>query len=181
MELKQYLNLLRRWAWLLILGLVLGASAGYFFSRYQTPVYQATTRALVMRPPLEQSSDMTYYSDLQLVQTYIQLLTTGPVLEAASERLGYPVSAGQIKVRQNQETQIIEVTVDDNNPARAAEIANVMVAVLIDQNQSIQAGRYASTEESIQAQIDQVESQVNTLQRQVDQVSDQNFEQQLRQ
>ncbi len=56
-----------------------------------------------------------------------------------------------------------------------------MVAVLIDQNQSIQAGRYASTEDSIQAQIDQVESQVNALQLQVDEVSNQNFEAQLKQ
>jgi polysaccharide biosynthesis transport protein len=181
MELKHYFNILRRWAWLLVLGLVLGGLAGYFFSRYQTPVYQAATRALVMRPPLEQSSDMTYYSDLQLVQTYIQLLSTGPVLEAASQRLGEPIRASQIKVQQNQETQIIEVTIEDNDPARAANIANIMVAVLIEQNQGIQSSRYASTEESIQAQIDQVENQVNTLQLQVDEISTQNFEQQLKQ
>jgi polysaccharide biosynthesis transport protein len=181
MELKQYLNILRRWAWLLILGVTLGALAGYYGSQYQTPVYQASTRALVMRPPLEQSSDLTYYSDQQLVQTYIQLLTTGPVLEAASERLGYPVHADQINVRQNQDTQIMEVTVEDPSPARAAEIANVLVAVLIEQNQGLQAGRYASTEDSIQAQIDQVESQINGIQLQVDEVSNQDFQEQLKQ
>ena len=179
MELKGYFRIVKRWTWLLVLGLVLGAAGGYFGSRYQAPVYQASTRALVMRPPLEQSSDLTYYSDLQLVQTYIQLLTTQPILDAASERLGYTVQKGQIKVKQNSDTQIIDVTVEDQHSERVAEIANVLVEVLSEQNESLQAGRYASTEDSIRAQITQVESQLNVIQRQVDQISTQSFQDQL--
>ena len=38
MELKHYLVLLRRWAWLLGLGLVVGAGGAYVGSLYQTPV-----------------------------------------------------------------------------------------------------------------------------------------------
>ena len=179
MELKGYFRIVKRWTWLLVLGLILGAAGGYFGSRYQAPVYQASTRALVMRPPLEQSSDLTYYSDLQLVQTYIQLLTTQPILDAASERLGYQVQKGQIKVKQNSDTQIIDVTVEDQHSERVAEIANVLVEVLSEQNESLQAGRYASTEDSIRAQITQVESQLNVIQRQVDQISTQSFQDQL--
>src|SRR5678815_4523222 len=104
MELKQYIRIVGRWAWLLVLGLVLAGAGGYQASRMQEPVFQASTRALVMRPPLEQSSDLTYYSDLQLVQTYIQLLSTQPVLDKASGQLGYKVHIGQIKVKQNQDT-----------------------------------------------------------------------------
>jgi capsular exopolysaccharide synthesis family protein len=133
-----------------------------------------------MRPPLEQSSDLTYYSDLQLVQTYIQLLSTQPVLDAASLRLGFEVKKGQIKVQQNQDTQIIQVTVEDHDPRRTADIANVLVEVLIEQNESMQTGRYASTAESIQAQIDQVEEQISSLQREVDQITTKSFETQLK-
>src|SRR5512145_3089931 len=127
MELKQYLSIFRRWAWLLVVGLSLGAAGGFYGSNYQTPVYQASTRALVMRPPLEQSSDMTYYSDLQLVQTYIQLLTTQPVLDAASTRLGYHVQKGQVKITQSGDTHVLVVTIEDQAPQRAADIANVLV------------------------------------------------------
>ena len=179
MELKQYLRIVQRWAWLLILGLLMAGAAGYQFSRMQEPVYQAATRALVQRPPLEQSSDLTYYSDLQLVQTYIQLLSTRPVLDGASERLGFEVNAGQIKVQQNQDTQIIELTVEDHDPKRAADIANILLEVLIEQNETMQNGRYASTQESIQAQIEQVDSQISGLQREVDQISTKNFQDQL--
>src|ERR1044071_7301943 len=164
MELKQYFAIVRRWAWLLALGLLLGAAGGDFWSSRQAPVYQASTRLLVMRPPLEQSNDLTYYSDQQLVQTYIQLLTTQPVLEGASKQLGYRVSKSQIAVKQNQDTQIIGLTVEDNNPQHAAAIANVLLDVLTKQNETLQSGRYASTEESIRAQIAQMESQISSLQ-----------------
>ena len=160
MELKQYLFIVRRWWWLLVIGLTWGAAAGFFASSYQTPVYQASTRALVMRPPLEQSSDMTYYSDQQLVQTYIQLLTTQPVLDAVSERLGYPVGKRQIKITQTGDTNVLVVTIEDTNPQRAAGIANTLIAVMIEQNENLQRSRFVSTEESIQAQITQVESQI---------------------
>lgn len=179
MELKQYFQIMRRWTWFLILGLALGGAGGYAFSRTQEPVYQASTRALVMRAPLEQSSDLTYYSDMQLVQTYVQLLTTQPVLEGASQLLGYDVNKSQIKVKQNQDTQIIDVIVEDQDPQHAMDIANVLIEVLIKHNNTLQAGRYITTEESIAAQIAQVESQINTIQSAVDQISTQSFQDQL--
>jgi uncharacterized protein involved in exopolysaccharide biosynthesis len=50
MELKEYLRIVQRWLWLLLLGLALGGACGYAFSRYQQPAYQASTRAMVMTP-----------------------------------------------------------------------------------------------------------------------------------
>ena len=70
--------------------------------------------------------------------------------------------------------------VEDIDPEHAAEIANVLVEVLIEQNEMLQAGRYASTEESIQAQIAQVESQISSIQLEVDELSTQNFQDQLK-
>jgi capsular exopolysaccharide synthesis family protein len=55
----------------------------------------------------------------------------------------------------------------------------VLVDVLIEQNEILQSGRYATTEESIQAQIAQVEEQINSLQKQVDEISTRNFQDQL--
>jgi capsular exopolysaccharide synthesis family protein len=179
MELKQYLQIVRRWAWLFLLGLLLGGAGGYVGSNMQQPVYQAATRALVMRAPQERASDLTYLSDQQLVQTYVQLLNTQPVRDGAAAQLGYVVEKDQVKVQQTRDTQVIEVIVEDPSPRHAAEIANVLVAVLIEQNETLQSGRYASTEESIQAQIAQVESQMKGIQLEVDKLSTQDFEDQL--
>lgn len=180
MELKQYLQILRRWAWVLVLGSLLGGLVGYLVSQLQEPVYWASTRAMVMRAPQGTSSSLDYLSDQQLVQTYMQLLSTQPVLDSTSMLLGYAVDKSQITVKQILDTQIIELTVEDHDPQRAADIANVLLEVLSQRNEAMQIGRYAATEESIQAQIAQVENQINGLQLEVDQISTQDFQDQLR-
>ena len=181
MELKDYLSLVRRWAWILATGFVLGAMGGMFGSFFQTPVYKASTRLLVMRAPQEKSTDYTYLSDQQLVQTYIQLLTTRPVLEGASAILGFVVDIKQITVQQTRDTQAIQLTVEDQNPQRASDIANILVQVLINQNEVIQAGRYALTEQSIQAHITQIENQISAMGTEIDAVSAETVIQQQKQ
>ena len=180
MELKQYFYIVRRWAWLLVLGTVLAGTGGYMTSRLQNPVYQATTRALVVRAPQDRSTDPTYFTDQQLVQTYAELFNTRPVREGASARLGYEVDEKQIKVQQTRDTQIIDVTVEDQDPRRAANIANILVEVLIVQNETLQTGRFASTEESMEAQIAQVEKQISSLQLELDQISVANLQDQVK-
>lgn len=180
MEIKQYLEMLRRWAWLLILGLVLGAGAGFGVSMYQTPIYQASTRLLAMRAASQGSaSDVTYLYDWDLAQTYVQLLTTQPVLDGAAAELGYPIRSGQLQAKQIGTTQMVQLTVEAEDPARSAAIANALVQALIDQNDNLQSGRYATTEQSLQAQIDQTQSQITALQSQVSQVSTQTVQEQL--
>lgn len=183
MELKQYLEMLRRWAWLLVLGLVLGAAVGFGVSRYQTPVYQASTRILVARAPQMQvgAADLTYLSDQQLAQTYIELLTTQPVLDAASKQLGVPINKDDISAQQSPNTQIIRLTVENTDPDHAAQIANQLVQVLIAQNDALQTGRYSATEDGLQAQVTQVQAQISTLQSQIDNVSTQAVQDQLTQ
>jgi len=179
MELKQYLSIARRWVWLLILGLILGASGGFFGSSYQTPVYQASTRLLVMRAPQEKASDYTYLSDQQLAQTYIQLVTTQPVLDAVITELGYTVRREQIAVQQIRDTQVIQLTVEDESAERTAAIANVLVEKLVLQNEALQAGRFTSTESNLREQIEQMETQIAGLQTVISQVTTQNLKDQM--
>ena len=179
MELKEYFRIVLRWLWLLILGLALGAAGGYFFSSRQTPVYQSTTRILVMSAPQNQTYYDPYWSDLQMTQRYIQLATSQPVLKVVGDELGYPVKAGQIKVQQVGDTQVIQLTVQDGDPERAAAIANQLVNAIIDQNEKLQTRRFKEAEDSLQTQITQVQSQINALQLQVNQISVQTVQEQL--
>ncbi len=181
MEIKLYLAMARKWAWLLVLGLVLGAAGGFVFSSTQTPTYQASTRILVMRAPQEKNSDYTYLTDQQLVQNYIQILTTSAVMDEASAGLGFEVSSKQVKVQQISATQAIQLTVEDENPQRASDIANILVQVLIDQNEMLLAGRYALTEDSIQAQITQIENQIAQLGTEIENISTETVQEQLKQ
>ncbi len=171
MEIKDYLTMIRRWAWLLGLGVFLGAVAGGVASMLQTPIYEATTRIMVIRAPQEKSSDYTYLSDQQLLQTYIQLVTTRPVIEEASAKLGFTVDRDQISVQQIQDTQAIKLSVKNTSSQHASDIANILIDVLIEQNETIQSGRYAVTEQSIQEQIKQVEEQIAEIRSEIDTIS----------
>src|SRR5436190_3345126 len=181
MEIKYYLSLARRWAWLLIVGLIFGALIGFLGSIFQTPIYQASTRILVLRASQQDKNTDTYLSDQQLVQTYIQLLATRPVLEGTSSLLGYNVSSSQVTVSQIRDMQAIQVTVEDPDPQHAADIANTLVQVLIKQNETIQTGRYTLTEQSIQAQITQIENQISQMGTEIQDVSLQTVQQQQQQ
>ncbi len=179
MELRRYLDMFRHWLWFIVLGLVVGAAAGYFYSIRQTPIYQASTKVLILRPPQQTSSDTTYLSDQQMLQTYIQMATTSPVLSAASSELGYNINPSQIKVNQITNTQILQITVENEYPQRAADIANTLVQVLIDQYEKLQSTRFTEREQSLQSQIDQIRTQIADLQAQIDQQSAQNIQEQI--
>jgi polysaccharide biosynthesis transport protein len=164
MELKLLLTLLRRWAWLLIIGALLGAGGAYLASNQQQTIYQATTKVMVIRPQESSVTASITQNDQELAQTYIALITTQPVLAAASERLGFAVRGGQVSARQTAGTRLLEVTVRANEAPQAALIANTLVEVLIERNNELQSSRFAVSEESLQAQINQVEEQINQLQ-----------------
>lgn len=167
MEIRQYFNLIRRWAWLLILVVALGVAAGWLYSRFQDPVYRSSTMILIMEGTESNLPDYFYINDRQTARTFTELLKTQPVIQATSERLNHTVRSRQIMVEQVPEAELIEVTVDDNDPQRAADIANTLVTVFLEQNAAVQSSRFASSEESLQAQIQQVDQQIATLQEQL--------------
>ncbi|HZD11144.1 MAG TPA: polysaccharide biosynthesis tyrosine autokinase [Candidatus Binatia bacterium] len=176
MELKMILLLARRWAWLLALGVILGSAGAYLVSRQQQPVYVASTKIMVTQAPRSSAADVQLLNDRDLTETYIELLVTRPVIAETSERLGFGVSASQISARRVGSTGLLEVVVRDTSAERAAAIANEVVQVLIARNESLQSNLFASTEESLQAQIAQVEEQMSALQTSLSQASEQTLE-----
>lgn len=163
MDLRKYLALFRRWYWLFGLSVILGAVVSFGISLVLPPVYEANTKLLVSKPEEEKSIETSYTTGQQLAYTYIQLLKTLPVLEAVEQTLGTEIDEDNITAQLVRNTMLIELRVEDYNPYRAADIANTLVTVLIDRNDSLLANRYASSEASLQAQLTQMESQISDL------------------
>lgn len=171
MDLRRYFAIIRRWLWLGILGLLIGGGIGYWTSINETPVYQASTRFVILRSAQSNFDYAAYLDNQQLVETYVQLLTTDSVLDTASAELGYGVHSGQAQASKIEDTQFVVLTVEDTDPQHAADIANVLVAVLIDKNEELQSVRYLTSEQNLQKQLDQVLTQINTLQTQINEIS----------
>ncbi len=181
MDLKQLFNLFKRWYWLMILGLTLGAAAGILVSRIMTPVYVATAQILVMRAPDQNTAALAYLSPTELSATFSQLITTQPVLDILSNQLGVKVHKTQIQIQPVTNSQIVKVIVNANEPQMAAKIANGLVDTSIDQYVNLQTGLYKSSEKNIQAQIKDVQAKISDLQTQIAQASETILNEQINQ
>lgn len=165
-ELRQYIALLRRWLWLLVLATVLAGGAAYLVSRQMTPVYEASTTVLI-----REASNSVNASDYQsiitserLASTYAEMMKNTPILEAVREQVDPSMSVRRLRqsisVRPIRDTQLIEIDVEDTNPQRAANVANILVDVFSERNQEIQSARFASSKESLKSQLDGMERQI---------------------
>jgi capsular polysaccharide biosynthesis protein len=172
MDLKQFLTLLKNWFWVVILGLVLGIAGGIASTWIITPVYQAQTKILVLRAPQDSTSPIAYLSDTQLTQTFGQFLVTKTVLDAVSNELNFKVHDTQIQFAQVGSTQIIQLTVQDSDPERAALIANTVVRIAIQQYGEVLIKQYTASEANFVAEIGSVETEMSTVQAKITLESD---------
>jgi len=178
MELKNYIQILIRWIWFLLLFTLVGAGSGIVFSRIAKPTYQATTKILISKDLSDQNSQFASLNSQQLIDAYVQLLSSASVVDEVSHRLNSVIDIQNIaQIQQVRTTPVIQIVIEDSDPQRAAIIANTLVEVLIDQN--TQASGYQSTEASLKNKISQIEDQISTLQTQFNQISDEKLQSQL--
>ena len=182
MDLKSIIRIFKRWIWLLVLGAVIAGGTAYYVSSRETPMYQASTRFVVLRAATAGYYDYYAFVDYQqLISTYSQLLSTDALLDQASEELGYSAYGIRANASQIAETQFVLLTVIHHDPAKAAEIANVLVEVLSEQNEQLQSVRYETTERNLQQRVDQALEQIELLQSQINEISSTSVQEQLSQ
>jgi succinoglycan biosynthesis transport protein ExoP len=167
MEFKSYFVILKRWYWLLLLGLFLGAAFGIVISKVQQPVYQATAKVLVMRVPDTSTSGLAYLGDQELAATFSELITTQPVFDTVSNQLGFKVDPSNVKVLQNPNSQIRNVVVEDSDPQRCAKIANAVVDTAIKRYVDLQVGQYTAIQNDVQTQIKFILGRMTSVQSQI--------------
>ncbi|MCD5348626.1 polysaccharide biosynthesis tyrosine autokinase [Kineosporia mesophila] len=128
MTIVQYLHVLRR-QWLVVLLLAaLGTGAAYAYTDRQVRTYSATTEMFVgitgenQDSVMQMSQGSTFIQ--QRIKSYADVVTSPSVLEKVSAAYGVPISAGQISVTAPADTVLLDITVTDTDPKRAAVIAN---------------------------------------------------------
>jgi succinoglycan biosynthesis transport protein ExoP len=139
MELRQYLNVVIKWWWLIAVSVFIAAGASYLASRAATPLYYTKTTLMVGRfTQNPDPSSVDFYTGQQLAYTYSQLARREPVLRGAIENLGLDMSwealAGQISANVVPQTQLLEISVLDSDPYRAKVLADALAQQLILQS-----------------------------------------------
>ena len=176
MELRQYVALLRKWLWLVILLAVIAAAASFVISRRSTRIYQASVTLMVNQatnPALT-----TGYSDIltseRLARTYASLLVSRPVLDATAQRVGiFPrLLDGAITVTPVRDTQLLQIKVEGIIPELTAEIANTLPAIFVERNAALQLGRVAVSKSKLEEEIANTEKDLAETQQQLKTITD---------
>jgi polysaccharide biosynthesis transport protein len=166
-EIQRYLSLLWHWSWLIILvGIVAGFGA-FIISYRMTPVYETSTKVLVIASPVLQPA--SYNSNLNsqnLVPTYADMLTNESILSEVIKRLKLPQTtaslSNMVKVNPVLYTSTIKISIDGPDPAQIGQIGNTLVAVFIEKIKALQSDRYTSTQGSLQKELASIDSLLQT-------------------
>ncbi|TFC24401.1 polysaccharide biosynthesis tyrosine autokinase [Cryobacterium sp. TMT1-3] len=136
MELRDYIRILRKSWVLIVLCTLVAVGAASAYSILQTPQYSATSKVFVSTQSSGSTADLAQGNNFSVarVKTYSALVTTPIVLlpVIASQGLAVPADALAEKVVASAQldTSIIEITVTDTDPVRAADTANAVSASL---------------------------------------------------
>lgn len=192
MEFNQYLRIIfKRW-WLLLLLTAVGVSSAVFYTARQTPVYRSTV-TLLLSPAASQDSLLPQYlSDRtsQLAQTYTRYLRTRTFAELVIKREELNISADElvasVEARVVEGTQFFEITASGSTPERAQLLATIIANSFIDENLAQQreqlAVRQSASEsgamqsllrEKLERERQYYEQQVAGLREQVEQIKSQ--------
>lgn len=123
-----------------IVAMGIAAVVSYF---YLTPIYQASTQILVNQQKYEQNQFNTQeiQTNLQLINTYNVIITSPAILSKVIENLDLDMTPaqlkGQITVNSAQNSQVVNVTVQDPEPFKAVDIANTTAEVFQDEIKSL--------------------------------------------
>jgi len=132
--------LLRKW-WLILLVtfIITGLSAVYF--KYSVkPIYESNTTMYIMARDSIQgnySNSDTITTDniivsQQLLKDYGEILKSDTVTSAVWERLGNKSETSSVRISMVNDTNLLSLSVDDPNPAKAQDVANVYSQVFIE-------------------------------------------------
>lgn len=132
MEIRDYLRVVRQRGWVILLLTFLTAAAAFGFSRMQTEVYKSTLKLLVLpsRTDFGQAQ-----AAKELLRSYEQWLRSTYRAQAVINELQLDMTApgllGDFEVRSDNSSFVIEMAVENTEPALANDIARTWGNTLI--------------------------------------------------
>ena len=177
MELRQYMSVLWKWLWLILLGTAVATGLSYYTSRRMPPIYQASTTVMVgqsLRNTNPNTQDL--WTSGQLAQTYAEMVRRQPILQGVVDALGlgipYEWLREQIYVNLIANTQLMEIKVMDTDPLRAKVIADELARQLILQSPTGPEKQQEQYRQFTESQIQDLQAKIQTTQEEMQQLQE---------
>jgi polysaccharide biosynthesis transport protein len=160
MELREYLNVLLRRKWVVIITLIvtlLVVTVGTFLI---SPTYVVTTTLRIATAAASSSNSSDYnYAD-RLLNTYVKMAASNTILEQLKQQLNLE-KLPAIDVTAISGTELIEITIEGKDPDLAVNEANTLTSIIIAKANEFYSGSGKSSSEILKVQVDQAESDLN--------------------
>jgi capsular polysaccharide biosynthesis protein len=139
LELRDYLEILWRNKTIVLITALVTLAVVAAGTVSTTPVFSTTTILRIATNTVGTGSYSDFVYVERLMNTYARIATSKPVLDDLEERLSLqriPV----IKVEILPNTELIQISVEDEDPFLALETANTLAALLVEQGKVLYSG-----------------------------------------
>lgn len=178
MELRAYLEILRRRRAVIIAATLIVAVVAGVVSSLKTPVYTATAQVL-LRPndpseqiaqnPLAQNrnaADADRYVAAQLDIVEGETVASAAVKDLKGVTVKQLVAG--VDAAQDGATDIVKISAVDPDPARAAQMANAVANAYIQNRKDTAVAGLQKASDELQVKLDELEQRISTLDNQID-------------
>lgn len=149
MELRDYLTVVWRRKWYVVLAMLVAAGSAVTFSMRTTPLYEATSKVFAGPRSVGEDDVAGALQELsfsrELTASYAEVLRSRGLAEQVIEETGANISpaelASQVETRTVPDTRIIEITVTHTSPRQAQRFANEIAAEFVEDEDGTYGGR----------------------------------------
>jgi polysaccharide biosynthesis transport protein len=176
MELRTYLEILRRRRLLIVAATLIVAVVAGMTSSLKTPMYVASARVL-LRPgdPSEQISQTQDGRGSADADRYLAAQLDVVESEAVASAVAQDVKGssakellGQVSASQSGATDIVSISATDPDPARAAKVANVFAAAYIESRRVTAVAGLQKASDEIGVKLTELEDRIAELGSKID-------------
>lgn len=145
-DLREYFFILKKKMWIIVLSAVIcGVISGLVSFYVLKPVYEANTTLIVNKEVENETTQMTTSDDLNFVQklalTYGEIIKSRSVITSTIDKLNldmtYEDLSEAVSITNVENTQIIKISVQNENPRVAATICNTIPEIFSTEVQRV--------------------------------------------
>lgn len=173
-DIWSYIRIMLRWWWVALLAALLAASGALIFAMRQPDYYISRTTLRVGDTLSTAAPDPQMIGLTNTVASfYGEMAKREIILAPVVEKLGLPfpwpvIRDYMLATSVNRQASLLEITITDTNPQRAAAIADAIATELIQFGPN-SPENVAAQRSLLNEQIDRAQREITTLDRQIDQ------------
>jgi capsular polysaccharide biosynthesis protein len=134
MEINDYIRILRKRGWIMVMVAVIAAASAFGFSKMQTPIYSASVKLSVV--PARATDWGSNNSLKDLLRNYAESIRTHTMAQEVINRaqldMNTPTLLGKLFVNPDSSTFTLEIEARDQDPKVAMDIVDTMAKVFIE-------------------------------------------------